>query len=146
MNVNDYFWQLAQRAASAATEKGLGNIDARWIYAQWVHESDNFTSKLFLENKNSGGLTQEEDNGEENHQPDGGYWYKVFETYEDYADFFGHYLRYFIDGGVDQATTLVEYVEALKRSPSGAYFGDDLDNYIVNCELRYNTAFGGDLC
>ena len=144
--MNEYFYALAKRAAESAATKGITNVDPRWIYAQWEHESDGFTSRLFLENKNSGGLTQEEDNGEENHQPDGGYWYKIFDTYEEYADFFGRYLRYFKDSGVDQATTMIEYITALKESPSGAYFGDSLDNYIVNCEYRYNEAFGGEVC
>jgi hypothetical protein len=141
--MNDYMYEIAEQAAQAATDVGIDNIDPKWLYSQFCHESNDFTSQLYLENKNSGGLTQETDNGEENHQPDGGYWYKVFDTYEDYATFFGHYLKYFIDSGVDQATTMVEYITALKNSPSGAYFGDDIDNYIAGCEFRYNQAFGG---
>lgn len=141
--MDDYMYNLTPLTLQAAAEHGITNLDAKWIYAQWCHESNDFTSQLYLENKNSGGLTQTEDNGEENHQPDGGYWYKVFDTYEDYATFFGHYLKYFLDSGVDQATTMVEYITALKNSPSGAYFGDSLENYIAGCEFRYNQAFGG---
>ena len=62
-----------------------------------------------------------------------------FATYEDYADYFGRYLKGFIDGGVDQAGTLEEYV--LKNSPSGAYFGDSLENYLAGCEGFYSENF-----
>jgi len=140
--MNQYFYELSKQAAQAAADRGITNIDPRWIYAQWAHESKDFTSKLFIENKNSGGLTQEENNGDENKQPDGEYWYKIFATYEEYADFFGKYLQGFLDSGVNQATTIVEYITALKLSPSGEYFGDDIDNYITNCEYRYKEAFG----
>lgn len=137
--MNDYFWQLAQRAAQAAAERGLTNIDPRWIYAQWVHESDNFTSALAVDNHNLGGVTQSEPN--DTPQPDGGNYYINFDSYEAYADYFGHYLHGFIDGGVDQATTLEEYITALKNSPSGEYFGDSLGNYLSDCERIYSECF-----
>lgn len=31
---------------------------------------------------------------------------------------------------IDKASTLEDYVTALKISPSGAYFGDALENYL----------------
>ncbi len=42
--MNEYFYQLAQRAAQAAADRGLTNIDPRWIYAQWAHETNGFKS------------------------------------------------------------------------------------------------------
>lgn len=140
--INDYFYNLAQSAVESAASKGITNIDPKWVYSQWVHESDNFTSQLALENRNLGGLTQTTPN--DSPQPDGSFWYIIFDSYEDYADYFGKYLRYFTDSGIDQATTMIEYIEALKNSPSGAYFGDSLENYIAGCEYRYNEAFGDD--
>ena len=137
--MNEYFWQLALRAAQVAAENGLGNIDSRWIYSQWAHETNNFTSAMCVDYKNLGGLTQTEPN--DTPQPDGDYYYMQFGNYEDYADYFGRYLRYFIDGGINQASTLEEYITALKNSPSGAYFGDSLGNYLAGCEGFYAENF-----
>lgn len=137
--MNKYFVELAKRAAAAAAENEMPNIDWRWIYSQWVHESDNFTSTLAIDNHNLGGVTQAEPN--DTPQPDGSCYYINFASYEDYADYFGRYLRGFIDGGVDDATTLAEYITALKNSPSGEYFGDSLENYLSDCERIYNENF-----
>lgn len=136
--MNDYFYNLATVASQIATEYDL-QIDPRWIYCQWVHESSDFTSDLAVSNHNLGGLTQVSYN--DTPQPDGDFYYINFPTYEDYARYFGNYLHYFIDGGLDTATTLEEYITALKNSPSGAYFGDSLENYISNCERIYNETF-----
>jgi hypothetical protein len=140
--MNDYFYSIAEQAAQAAIEKGITNIDPKWLYSQFAHESDSFTSRLTVENYNIGGLTSSDVN--DSPQPDGSYWYINFNSFEDYGNYFGHYLRYFVDSGVDQATTMIEYITALKNSPSGAYFGDSLENYIAGCEYQYNQAFGGE--
>lgn len=137
--INQYFYDLAIRATKAAADKGLTNIDPNWIYAQWVHESTNFTSELAVDNHNLGGVTQSDPN--DTPQPDGGCYYINFDSYESYADYFGHYLHGFVDGGVDQATTLGEYITALKLSPSGEYFGDDLDTYLADCQRIYDGLF-----
>ena len=137
--MNSYFWQLAQRAAQVAAANGLDNIDPRWIYSQWCHETAGFTSDLSVRYHNMGGLTQVTPN--DIPQPDGDYYYMEFDTYEDYADYFGWYLTGFVDGGLDRAGTLEEYVTALKSSPSGAYFGDSLENYLAGCEGFYSENF-----
>jgi hypothetical protein len=135
-----YFLGIAQQAADAAKDYDITNVDFRWLYCQFQHESGNFTSTLTIENHNIGGLTQETPN--DSPQPDGNFWYCKFNTYEEYATYFGHYLRYFKDSGVDKASTLEEYIRALKDSPSGAYFGDSFDNYYSDCQSIYNTYFG----
>jgi hypothetical protein len=139
--MNQYFYDLAQQAVESAKIKDINNIDQRWIYSQWVHESDNFTSALAIDNHNLGGVTQSEPN--DTPQPDGSCYYINFTTYEDYATYFGKYLHGFIDSEVDQATTLEEYITALKNSPSGEYFGDSLENYLTDCKRIYNENFGG---
>lgn len=141
--MNKYFYGLAEDAAQAAADRGVTNIDPRWIYAQWYHESNGFTSALATNNHNLGGLTQEEVN--DTPQPDGGNYYINFGSFEEYAMYFGHYLRGYIDGGVDQATTLAEYITALKNSPSGEYFGDDLDDYLADCQRIYDENFKDDV-
>lgn len=138
--MNDYFYDLAKKAATAAANTGVTNLDPRWIYAQWCHETAEFTSAMCVQYKNLGGLTQVTPN--DTPQPDGNYYYMQFDSYEDYADYFGRYLKGFIDGGIDQASTLEEYITALKNSPSGAYFGDSLENYLSNCERIYEECFG----
>lgn len=139
--INDYFSELSKKASEAAASIGITNIDARWIYAQWVHESNNFTSDLAIDNHNLGGVTQTEEN--DTPQPDGNCYYINFPTYEDYADYFGRYLHGFIDSNIDQSTTLEEYITALKNSPSGEYFGDSLENYVTDCQRIYNENFMG---
>ena len=59
------FYDLAQKAAETA---GLPPEYADYIWAQWYHESQGFTSQLARENNNFGGVTQVENNGEENQQ------------------------------------------------------------------------------
>ena len=137
--INQYFYDLAIRSANVAHDRGMTNIDPNWIYAQWVHESTDFTSELATDNHNLGGVTQTKPN--DTPQPDGKQFYINFNSYEAYADYFGKYLHGFIDGGVDVATTLTEYVTALKNSPSGEYFGDSLDNYLTDCQRIYDGLF-----
>jgi hypothetical protein len=140
--MNDYFMDIATQASDSAKDKGINNIDPKWLYSQFTHESNDFTSQLTVENHNIGGVTQSQPN--DSPQPDGNCYYINFASFEDYAVYFGHYLHGFIDSGVDQATTLEEYITALKNSPSGAYFGDSLENYITDCQRIYNENFGGD--
>jgi hypothetical protein len=139
-NVNEYFYGIAQIAAqSAAENKGLTNIDPRWVYCQFAHETGRFTSDLQASNHNLGGLTQTTPNSTP--QPDGNCYYINFDSFEDYGIYLGKYLAGFVDGGIDQATNLEEYITALKNSPSGAYFGDSLENYINGCQAVWDECF-----
>lgn len=129
------YWELAQRSAAKI------GIPAEWVYSQWTHESANFTSDLAKECFNFGGLTQEEDNG--NKQPDGSFYYMVFDTPEDYADYFGRYItKYFPTAA--RADSLEAYIVALKFGEEYAYFGDDLENYLEDTKRIYNENFGGE--
>lgn len=128
---NEKYLSLAKQAVEAAAGVGVGNVDYRWIYSQWCHESAGFSSALAESNNNLGGICQAEPN--DTPQPDGNQYYIQFDSLEDYARYFGRYLRYFKDSDIDKATTLREYIEALKNSPSGMYFGDDLEAYYSDC-------------
>ena len=143
--MNEYFYNLAQIAVDAAAEKEITNLDRRWLYCQWAHETNQFTSRLCVEDCNFGGLTTinpTEYETENLQQPDGTLAYKHFDTPEEYASYFGHYLSGYMDGdGVQNATTLEEYIHALKFSPSGEYFGDDYQAYLSNCERIYAEEF-----
>ena len=137
MELNSYFYGVAQQAADAAAEKGVGNVDAKWIYAQWHHETGGFTSELQASNHNLGGLTQSEPN--DTPQPDGNCYYMDFNSFEDYGTYFGHYLKYYIENGIASATCLKEYIKALNE---GGYFGDSFDNYYTDCQyILDNTTF-----
>lgn len=132
---DEYCLELARIATESAHSVGLTNIKQEWLYAQFMHESNAMQSDLARDYFNLGGVTQTEPNDAP--QPDGTCYYMKFPSYEDYATYFGRYLRYYMDGsGVQNATTLAEYITALKDSPSGAYFGDSLGNYIRGCYFR----------
>jgi len=152
MNVNDRMYECAKIASN------LSGVPAEWIYAQWAHESTNvtegdpdhgqrFKSELARDNNNFGGLTQVESNGEENHQPDGRFYYMKFESPEAYAIYFGKYIRkYFPLAAASQ--TLPEYAHNLKHQPDSdsgeeyGYYGDSEENYLAGTTKAHNEAFG----
>jgi hypothetical protein len=123
--LNNFFWKLAKRAAEIAGDP----IKPEHIYCQWAHETNNFTSELMEANHNLGGLCQIEPN--DTPQPDGNQYYMKFDTYEDYADYFGRYLRLYEADGIYEAQNIDEYVLALK---TGGYFGDSYENYVAGCK------------
>ena len=131
--MNEYFYGLAKQTAAKAGPP----IRPEWIYCQWAHETGDFTSALCTGYHNLGGLTQAEAN--DTPQPDGSYYYKQFGSYEDYADYFGHYLTFYREDGIYDAQTLDDYVRALKH---GGYFGDSLENYLAGCYQFYAAEFG----
>lgn len=129
---NQYFYNLAVRAAELAGEP----IIPEWIYCQWYHETGGFDSELANEYHNLGGLTQEEPNNTP--QPDGGNYYIQFGSYEDYAEYFGKYLRYYAEDGLYDSTCIDDYIRALKH---GGYFGDTLENYLSSVKSIYENEF-----
>lgn len=131
--MNQYFYTLAKRAADIANHYTDGDpIKANWIYAQWAHETGNFTSAMCNQYHNLGGLTQTTPN--DTPQPDGDFWYMQFENFEDYAYYFGRYLHYYAENGIYDSVTLDDYVRALKE---GGYFGDSYENYLAGCKHYY---------
>lgn len=141
-NVDQKYWALAQAAAKEAAEKkGLTNIDSRWLYCQWAHETGYFTNWGATVGNNFGGLKQFKDQpewftGDATSSEDDPY--QVFDSPEEYASYFGRYLGYYIENGIDKATTIEEYVTALKE---GNYFGDGLETYITRCEEIWEECF-----
>ena len=118
------FYDLAQQAAETA---GLPPEYADYIWAQWYHESQGFTSQLARENNNFGGVTQVENNGEENRQPDGNNFYKMFNDPSEYAAWYGNYLKNYAEDGLYDSTDMESFVHALKH---GGYFGADEGSYL----------------
>lgn len=128
--INDYYWGLAQRSAF------ISGLPAEWIYSQWVHETGNFSSDLCTQYNNLGGLTQTEEN--DTPQPDGANYYMQFATLEDYADYFGRYLKLYDEDGIYEANDIPAYAAALRH---GGYFGDTVENYIAGMTAAYQEAF-----
>lgn len=120
-----YFEKLANISSIIAGFK----IRPEWLYAQWAHETNDFSSYLCRRHFNLGGLTQLTPN--DLPQPDGSCYYMDFDSYEDFAVYFGTYIRLYEEDGIAQATTLLEYCQALKN---GGYFGDSVENYVRGCE------------
>lgn len=127
--MNQYFYDLARIAAEKANEGHGDIIKPEWIYSQWSHETGGFGSVLANEYHNLGGLTQITPN--DTPQPDGDYYYKQFDSFEDYANYFGRYLRYYEEDDIYNATCIDDYVRSLKH---GGYFGDTLENYLTSCK------------
>ncbi len=130
--VNEYMFCLAERSAEIAGTP----IEPEWIYCQWAHETENFTSELMQSNHNLGGLCQVEEN--DSAQPDGDQYYIDFPTYEACAEYFGRYLRNYREDGIYEAETLADYVRALKH---GGYFGDTVENYLAGTNAVFEECF-----
>lgn len=118
-------WELAKQV-SAKT-----GIKAELIYAQWWHESAGFTSRLARENYNFGGVTQEEPNGEDNKQPDGNNYYKVYSSPQEWADKYTEYIMHPDFSEAQIARSPEDFAWVLK---TGGYYTDDVDNYIAGLE------------
>lgn len=135
------YYELAERAAQVANEDlGTNNIDPHWVYAQWQHESGNFTSRMAQENNNFGGVTQVEPNGEENKMTNSNLYAMMFDSPEDYADYFGHYLAKYAENGIGEASNVDEYLAALQN---GGYFTSD-DNSGNHYYEGVHAYLGGD--
>lgn len=135
------YFELAQHAADVANaDLGTNNIDPHYIYAQWQHESGDFTSRMATENNNFAGVTQVEPNGEENKMTNSNLYAMMFDTPEDFAEYFGHYLAKYADTGIGEATNIDEYLGALQR---GGYFTPQ-DNEDNSYYIGVHNWYGGD--
>lgn len=112
--------------------RNIANIMARkyganpqFVAAQLAHESANGTSQLAVENHNYGGLTQSTPNGEENKQPDGSNYYRMFGSDEEYADaMYNDFFKYYPE--ILKAKTIDEYSHILKQN---GYYGASETDY-----------------
>lgn len=135
------YFELAQHAADVANaDLGTNNIDPHYIYAQWQHESGDFTSRMTTENNNFAGVTQVEPNGEENKMTNSNLYAMMFDTPEDFAEYFGHYIAKYADTGIGEATNIDEYLGALQR---GGYFTPQ-DNEDDSYYKGVHNWYGGD--
>ena len=125
--MNYYYFKLAKVSARIVGYPVTASI----IYAQWAHETNNFTSDLCVECHNLGGLTQANENS--NPQPDGNNYYMEFISDLDFARYFGSYLKLYAENGLYECKTVEDYVHCLKV---GGYFGDTEENYLKGM-MRY---------
>ena len=135
--INELYLEAAKESARIANDGYDNNpIDYKILYSQWSHETNGFTSSLCVEYNNLGGVTQTSVN--DTPQPDGTCYYMQFESVEEYAEYFGRYLRLYEENGIYDAFSIEEYAAALK---DGGYFGDTLENYVAGMTAAYNDAF-----
>ena len=140
MSINELYLEAAKESARIANDGYDNNpIDYKILYSQWSHETNGFTSDLCVEYNNLGGVTQTSVNNTP--QPDGQYYYMQFESVEEYAEYFGRYLRLYEENGIYDATDIESYAAALK---DGGYFGDTLENYVAGMTAAYNEAFNSE--
>lgn len=113
MEVNQYFYDLAKISAQKASEHGI-TVDPQWIYTQWHLETSGFTSDVQASHHNLGGI-----------MTSSGQWMH-FDSFVDFANYFGKYLSYYSEDGMCSANTLYYYLAALHH---GGYFTSDLNTY-----------------
>ena len=144
MVVIDKYWECAQITSN------LCGIDAKWIYAHWVHESNNFTNWGATKAHNFAGIKKFRDQPEwftgDATSPEGDE-YQVFEDDSAFAVYFAKYLSLYREDGIFEAVTLEGYARALRH---GGYYGnmpgmtaeESIDNYANGLQNAYNEAFG----
>ena len=117
----DKMWALANWVAPKT------GIDAKLVFAQWYHESGNFSSKLATENYNFGGMTQAESTGDEaDKQPDGGNYYMHFGNEEEWAEYYAWYCNRCTTPPLSGSKDVDDFASRLKQN---GYFGADLTEY-----------------
>lgn len=117
---------------AALIASDISGISPYFIYAQWCHETDDFTSDLCLEYNNLGGLTQFSMN--DLPQPDGSYYYAKFSSLDEFGSYFGRYLLLY--DGIGSVNSLYRYCVCLR---DGGYFGDSLSNYYAGVRYWFDT-------
>ena len=117
----DKMWALANWVAPKT------GIDAKLVFAQWYHESGNFSSQLAVENYNFGGMTQNEPTGDpKDKQPDGGNYYMHFGNEEEWAEYYAWYCNRCTTPPLSGSKDVDDFATRLKQN---GYFGADLTEY-----------------
>lgn len=138
--------EISKEAAIAAKYVDVKkNVSADLVFAQWALESGNFNSRLAKENRNLGGLTQPNSNGEENKQPDGNCYYKVYSSVKEYGeDYIKSFLNFYPEVGKVRISDAATFARILKHH---SYYGADEGEYTAgiitwmgNWERIYNAA------
>ena len=107
------------------------NINPKFLYAQWYHESKHFQSEL-AQYYNFGGITGSNDAAMK--QPDGDCNYMPFNGPEDFASYDAWYLNRC--DGVSGNSDLRGFTDALKAN---GYYGDDPTRYYEACKRAMDT-------
>lgn len=104
---------------------------AEFITSQAAHETDNFSSQVFVENFNPFGMTYQGQGtalGEKN-----GYAY-----YTNYQEAVADYKRLFKSYGIVSLSTIDSFVKLLQNRQ---YFTATIDEYLNGCTWFYNLYF-----
>lgn len=149
---NNYYFELCKISSA------ISGIPTEWIYAQIVHESENFTNWGATVAHNYAGIKQFKEQPDwfiatgESAESTEGDDYQVFNTDEEFFSYFGRYLRMYEPDGLLDAKTIEEYATALFN---GGYYGlmpgmtaeESVQNYINGLQrtidqLREEGCFG----
>lgn len=143
MSLRRYYFNLCEISSK------ISSIPVEWIYAQIVHESQNFTNWGATVAHNYAGIKQFKEQpewflltGETSESPEGDN-YQVFDTDEDFFSYFGRYLKMYEPDGLLDAKTVEEYAIALYN---GGYYGlmpgmneeETVQNYINGLQRTIN--------
>ena len=141
---------MVDKLKLAEISSKISDIDAKIILSQWIHESNNFTNWGATVANNYAGIKQFRDQPEwftgDAESPEGDN-YQVFNSPEEFAVYFGRYLRMYREDGIYDDLSIEGYARALRH---GGYYGDmpgmneeeSIQNYINGLKSAYREAFG----
>ena len=118
---------------------GLRPDIARYATAQAANESANFTSIIFLLNKNCYGMTYAGQKTAQGSKNGYAYYNSLEECIIDLVDWYNRHRDRPLALPLD-ITSLSDYVDFLK---SQNYFEDTKENYLKGCTYFYNMYFNG---
>lgn len=127
MDRKEPYWGGAQQCSSAC------GVNAELMYAQWAHETGNFSEEWAITYNNWGGLKKFRDYSDPGAGP-----YQSFESGDDFVSYFATYIvRY---DNMTSAQTTTDYATNLKQ---GGYFEDAIDNYVNGMNSFMEGGSGG---
>ena len=124
MNKISPYWEAAQKVSAGA------GVPAEWIYAQWAHESADFSSSLATQDNNFGGIKYCGYDGQPKTDTGG---YQHFKDLDQYAEYFIKHLNN--SDGVKSCQTPEQYVQCMKDND---YFEDSVEKYTEGVVSRLN--------
>lgn len=121
----------ANAKAEAARVSQMTGIPADIIYAQWQHETANFTNRGAKQLNNLAGVNVPGGKGQD---------YRSFKSLDEFGDYYAHLMR---PGGLypnaSKAKTPEEFAAALK---AGGYYSDSESNYATDMRRYFNGVKG----
>ena len=121
----------------------ISGVPWEWILAQWQHETGNFTNWGSRVANNYGGMKQFKPNpiGIDARSPEGDN-YQIFDSPNDYADYFGRYLKKYYPDAVN-ASNVDDYATALGEGGYYSTANNGIRNYTNRLQEIVKELGGG---